>query len=490
MRRNVKQVCVTILACCALGSSSGIFATQTECSAESVVQWNAAILGLAEAEDGFLTLKGLRTAAMMHIAMHDALSAINGHYAPYVFVGDAGDANPVAAVSQAAFTVAAVQYPDQLEPLGLLNEQWLAAVAGEPGTTRGIALGESSANAILRSRHGDGWDTSAEYTWHPMGPGVYAEFNEHSGTPDGFVFGAGWAKAQGFALAEPGQFRSPAPPEIISDEYTLAFNEVKDLGRFQSINRNPDQTHQALWWKDFAENSHNRLARDLVIKENLCLEESARLFALVNMSIFDAYVSVFDNKFFYNHWRPYTAIRWAEHDGNPDTIAEETWTNTHQHTYAFPSYPSAHGAACAAAMTAFAYVFGDDYAFRMRIPMVDIAGPFSGKIEMHPGTREFASFSDAAKECALSRLFLGIHFRYDSLAGIELGQLVGQNVIDTVLLEISEPPYNETREGSPKCQGMQPCQWGRSDEPMQPARHGIPESCVSWFCNACPGGNP
>ncbi len=282
-------------------------------------------------------------------------------------------------------------------------------------------------------RAGDGWDTEAEYDWHPMAPGVYAEFNEHSGTPEGFVFGAGWARARGFALTGPDQFRSPPPPDITSDDYTEAFNEVKNVGRFQSMSRTPDQSHLALWWKDFAENSHNRLARDLVVKEGLDLATASRLFALVNMAIFDAYVSSFDNKFFYNHWRPYTAIRWAANDGNPDTAPEPTWTNLHRHTYAFPSYPSAHGTACAAAMSAFEEVFGDEYAFVMRIPMVDVAGPFSEKIEMQPATRTFSRFSDAAMECALSRVYLGIHFRYDSVEGVDLGTRVGRNVVESLL---------------------------------------------------------
>ena len=96
-----------------------------------------------------------------------------------------------------------------------------------------------------------------------MAPGVYAEFNEHSGTPEGFIFGAGWARAKGFALLKPDQFRSPAPPAITSDAYADAYNEVRELGQYKSKVRTDDQTHQALWWKDFAENSLNRLARDL-----------------------------------------------------------------------------------------------------------------------------------------------------------------------------------------------------------------------------------
>jgi membrane-associated phospholipid phosphatase len=411
----------------------------TPTASELVVEWNETLFQIAEAEDGFLTLKGLRAAAMAHIAMHDALSGLGGGYAPFLANDQSPGANPiadpVAAANEAAFTVAADQFPDQTETLTALRNKWLNTVTDGPARHAALKAGEDAAHAILSARNGDGWDGEAEYNWHPMAPGVYAEFNEHSGTPEGFVFGAGWAKAKGFALTSPDQFRAPPPPPIKSDAYTAAFNEVKEVGRFQSITRTPDQTHLALWWKDFAENSHNRLARTLVRNENLGLESSARLFALINMSIFDAYVSVFDNKFFYNHWRPYTAIRWAANDENPDTAPEETWTNTHRHTYAFPSYPSAHGAACAAAMSAFEKVLGDNYAFTMRTPSVDIAGPFSGKIEMHPAERSFASFGEAATECAVSRVYLGIHFRYDSVEGERLGRRVGSNVVENLLVE-------------------------------------------------------
>ena len=183
-----------------------------------------------------------------------------------------------------------------------------------------------------------------------------------------------------------------------------------------------------MWWKDFVENSHNRLARKLVIKENLNLWESARLFALLNMTVYDAYVNVFDNKFHYNHWRPYTAIRWAAHDQNSDTAPDTAWNNLHKHTYAFPSYPSAHGTASTAAMTVLANTLGtgNKYAFTMTTEEVDKAGPFSGKIKMDPPTRSFDSFSAAGLEASLSRVYLGIHFRYDSEEGHQLGAKIGE----------------------------------------------------------------
>lgn len=407
-----------------------------------VAAWNQRVLSLAVAEDGLLTLKGLRTAAMMHLAQHDALSAIYGRYQPYLGLEPAADADPLAACAQAAYTVVVDQYPDQGELLAAELDSWLtAARAGDEGSRadgadaygRGIALGEAAAAAILAARQGDGWDTEAEYRWHPMGPGVYAEFAEHSGTPEGFIFGAGWAKARPFMLDSPDQFRSPPPPAIDSDAYTEAFREVEEVGRFASQTRTADQSHLAMWWKDFVENSHNRLARQLVAERDIDLVDAARLFALLEMSVFDAYVNVFDNKFHYNHWRPYTAIRWAANDGNPDTEPDPEWNNLHRHTYAFPSYPSAHGTACAAAATVLADTFGDDEPFTMTTREVDAAGPFSGKIEMDPPSRSFPSFSAAAMECSLSRVYLGIHFRYDSVEGNLLGQRIGEYAVERFL---------------------------------------------------------
>lgn len=401
--------------------------------AEVAIQWNQALLEIAQAEDGFMTLKGVRTAAMMHAAMHDALTTPDGEYKPYVFNGVVSGSDRNVAVVQAAFAVALDQYPDQQERLAELRQRWLDQNEADATYRAGLQLGNTIAQAVLNERQTDGWDKEADYRWHPMAPGVYAEFQEHSGTPQGFIFGAGWAQARGFALQSPAQFRVPAPPEISSKAYLQAFNEVKALGRFQSMRRTPDQTHIALWWKDFVESSHNRLARALIRKEGLSLEQAVRFLTLLNMAVFDAYVSSFDNKFHYNHWRPYTAIRWAANDGNPDTQAEENWTNTHRHTYAFPSYPSAHGTACASAMSVFKDVFGSNYAFTMLTPVVDVAGPGSEQIQMSPPHRQFDSFDAAAMQCGLSRVYLGIHFRYDSVEGVRLGEQVGRNVVEKLL---------------------------------------------------------
>ena len=197
-----------------------------------------------------MTLKGVRTAAMMHLAMHDALNATRREYAPYALQMDAPGADPIAAASQAAYEIALSQYPKQAAQWQeLLNRSQADGAARQ----RSVELGKAAAKAVLASRKDDKWDSQAEYRFHPMGPGVYAEFREHSGTPEGFVFGAGWATVKPFALLRPDQFRVGPPPAIDSKEYAAAFDEVKDVGAFASRTRTADQTHLAMWWKEFVE---------------------------------------------------------------------------------------------------------------------------------------------------------------------------------------------------------------------------------------------
>ena len=417
-----------ILVCCSTNKNE-----TTDVTSEVVIEWNKAIMETAIAEDNLLTLKGLRTTAMVHLAMHDVLNSIVPKYNPYVYHETMTDGDPITSVAFTAYTIAIDQYPGKKAVFDSLLHKYTTEEYDKRVPAQ--KLGEAAARAILDSRKGDRWNGEEEYTLHPMAPGVYAEFNEHSGTPEGFVFGAGWAAAVPFALPKSDHFRVPPPPNINSPAYTEAFNEVKAVGSHDSNIRTADQSHLAMWWKEFVESSHNALLRDLVVKENVKLWEATRTFALMNMAIYDGYVNVFDNKFYYNHWRPYTAIRWAANDGNSDTEEDTDWNNLHKHTYPFPSYPSAHGTASTSAMTVMANTLGkgDAYFFTMTQHEVDSAGFFSGKMKMIPPTRTFKSFSEAGLEAAMSRVYLGIHFRYDSEEGNRLGAKVGQYVTDNFL---------------------------------------------------------
>ena len=439
MNHILKMATVFLFAACATTRVSGQGVSDNDPDGAMARAWNQRVLAIAKAEDRLLTLKGVRTLAMLHLAMHDALNAIRPVYVPYRYGGDAQHAAPIAAAAQAAYEVAVHEYPDETALLAAELASWLAKVPEGAGKAEGVAIGRAAATALLDARNGDAWDAPGEYHFQAPGPGVYAAFPEHSGTPPELVFGTGWAKAKPFLLSEPQQFRAPPPPAIDSVGYAEAFNEVKRVGRSGSSTRTADQTHLAFWWKDFAESSMNKLARQLVLEHELNLWDATRLLALVNTSIFDGYVSVFDNKLFYNHWRPYTAIRWAGDDGNIGTVADGNWNNTHQHTYPFPSYPSAHGSVCAAALTVFARTFGDAHPFRMTSTEVSRAGPMSPILTLDPPERSFKSFSEAATECALSRVYLGIHFRYDSEAGNQLGTQVGNHAFSQFLRPREHP---------------------------------------------------
>lgn len=229
-------------------------------SPEIALEWNEKIIKIAVAEDNLLTLKGLRTISMVHIAMHDVLNTLLPKYERYSYKGKSMDADPLVAVAYAAYFVSVDQYPDKKEELETLLHKWVTNSEGSKETAMARDLGEAVSKSLLQKRSDDGFNSEAEYTWHPMGPGVYAEFNEHSGTPEGFVFGSGWAIAKPFALPKSDYFRVPPPPEIASEAYTKAFNEVKKMGSSTSVSRSTDQTHFAMWWKEFSERSHNRLS--------------------------------------------------------------------------------------------------------------------------------------------------------------------------------------------------------------------------------------
>ncbi|HSM14121.1 MAG TPA: vanadium-dependent haloperoxidase [Thermoanaerobaculia bacterium] len=430
------------LALALLAAAAPALATRSP-DAASALAWNARILELAVAEDGLLTLRGVRTAALAHLAMHDALQAIDPRYATSACARSEPGADPLAAATAAAHAIVASQFPGHAEALGGERDRWLATLPDGEAKALGVELGRACAEELVARRADDGWDTEAGYQFHPMGPGVYAEFAEHSGTPQGFVFGTGWARAKPLLLERADQLRVPPPPAIGTEAYRRAFDEVKEVGRTVSATRTADQTHLAFGWKEFVESSVNRFARELVAEEGLDLWDATRLLALVNAAIYDGYVSVFENKFHYNHWRPYTAIRWAAHDGDPATEPEPEWDNAHRHTYAFPTYPSAHGTVCAAAFGVLAHRFGDEREFTMTNPEVDSAGPFSPKMKTDPPTRSFASFSEAALECGLSRVYLGIHFRYDSVEGVRLGHRIADLAWEGFLRPLEAPQTAE-----------------------------------------------
>jgi hypothetical protein len=377
-----------------------------------VVAWSRLAYDVAFAEDQFLTFKGHRALAMMHLAMHDALNAVVPVYRRYAPGARDPMAHPVAAAAQAAHDVLASQYPEARPALEAELGRWLPPTA-DARPRRGIALGRRAAAAVLARRRGDRWDFAGSYTFR-------AEVGAYQTTPpwNGFVAQPGFRFARPFALDRPSELRPPAPPALASAAYAEAFAEVKDFGRADSAARTPDQTAYAVWWMEFAEASVNRLARELVTARQTHLWEAARLFALLNVALYDGYVAVWDAKYEHDHWRPYTAIREAGRDPSPATEPDPAWEPLRP-TPPFPEYVSAHAAGCAGSFRVLARLLGDRGSFEMSTTTAPPGMP----------SRAFASFGAAAAECADSRVRLGWHFRYATDQGLALGRAVADRAL-------------------------------------------------------------
>jgi hypothetical protein len=386
-----------------------------------VIDWNATAYQVIKASDGYADpMAASRTLAMVHLAMHDAVNGTRPRYASYTQVqrDDAADA-AVAAVT-AAHDVLAALYPK--EPVATLLKTALDTTLFEAGigasVTRGQALGKRVAAAVLQRRAGDGANATQDYQ-----PGTRP--GEYRFTP-GFDFLAAphWRNVQPFALSAPSQYRSAPPPALDSAEYTRAFIEVKETGsKAADAKRTPDQTHYAAWWYEFSDIGWNRIARTVARERSQDLWQRARTFALLNVAMADSYIAGWDSKMHYNLWRPVTAIRLADSDGNRHTLPDAAFTPLLP-TPPVQDYPSTHSALGAAAAVVLAHAFGAD--------RIAFQAASSSALPANP-VRRFASFSEAARENADSRVRAGIHFRFATVAGLEMGEQVGRHAVQHTL---------------------------------------------------------
>jgi hypothetical protein len=411
-------------------------------SPDAVLQWNAnagkaAIAACISPAPN--PLHESRMYAMMHLAIHDALNAIELHSRPYAYKPDERqrDASPDAAVASAARGVL-VPLLQQLTPpfdnaaciqaavAGVEADYTVALAAIPSGTakTKGIALGQAAASAILALREGDGSDTPLLDFNYPQGtnPGEYRFTSPDTGP---FVFAPGWADVAPFVLRDGSQFRPSPPFRINSRRYTQDFNEVKRLGGDGVTTpsaRTPEQTEIALFWVESSPLAWNRLARSVSAGEHLDQWENARLFGLLNMGMADGYISSFDAKRFYNFWRPITAIRLAETDGNPNTAADSTWTPLRE-TPQITDHDSGHSVEGGVAAAVLARFFGTDHVAFSACSMTLDAG--STCVDASPVMRSFDTFSQAANENGESRILVGFHFRNAVDEGIKHGRKIG-----------------------------------------------------------------
>jgi hypothetical protein len=286
----------------------------------------------------------------------------------------------------------------------------------------------TAAAAILALRAADGSDTPLVVDNFPRGtaPG---EYRFTPGTP--FAFAPGWGGVTPFVLDDSSQFRPGPPYPVTGRKYAADLNEIKALGGDGVATpsaRTPEQTQVALFWVESSPLQWNRIAR--TVSARLDPWAQARLFALLNMALADGYVSSFETKYHYDYWRPVTAIRAADTDGNPRTSADPTWTPLVT-TPPIPDYDSAHAVQGGAGSTVLERFFGTDHIGFTTCSLTLPAG--STCTDPSPVTRSYASFSAAAQENGVSRILVGFHFRKAVDEGIEQGDRIGDLAVDRFL---------------------------------------------------------
>lgn len=389
-----------------------------------VTELNVAAFQVIKAGDGYGDpMAASRSLAMMHLAMHDAVNAVQARYRRYALTTappSSSGADPAVAAAVAAHDVLAALYP-QAPAIALLKAQLdrtLFDAGVGPAIDAGKRVGKGAAAAVLAKRANDGSASKENYA-EGSKPGQY-RFT----APFTSAAAPHWRRVTPFALESPSQFRTLPAPGLSSEEYRRAFDEVKSVGGKASGNaRSADETHYAAFWYEFSDVGWNRVARAASARVKQDLWERARTFALLNVAMADAYIAGWDSKYHHNFWRPVTAIHLAAQDGNPRTAADASFESLLV-TPPVPDTPSTHSALGMAAATVLANTFGrDEVPFSFASPSASPENPI----------RRFRSFTEAARENADSRVKAGLHFRFATTAGLELGQKIGSYVTANTL---------------------------------------------------------
>ena len=389
----------------------------TATNSDVIVDWSRIVFEAAMTDDGFVSFKGTRHQVMVHIAMHDALNAIRPRFDQYAYFGRSHGANPIAAAAKAAHDVLVAVYPAQQATLDAELATWLATVPNGSKKTKALTLGAKAAAAIVALRQNDGTDVdllSPDYTPGTQ-PGDYQFV-----PPYDSAFAVDFRFARPFGLKSPEQFRVPPPPALKSRAYGKAYNEVKSVGAINSTTRTPDQSNYANWWYEPSDIGWTRIARVTTTTEDLELWRAARMFALVNMALYDSYVAGWDSKVHWDFWRPYTAIRAGDIDGNPNTVKDATW-QSYLETPPIQDHPSTHSALGAAAAEVLKRCFRTDH---VPFSMESLTALPANRV------RSFTTFTQASDENADSRVRAGIHFRVATEQGKALGRKVGSYIVE------------------------------------------------------------
>jgi hypothetical protein len=365
-----------------------------------------------------------RIYAMVNVAMYDALNSIFPVNSPYALLNMSDrDASPDAALAKAAHDVIVALLPPEAGYADSIYRVSIAAIADGTARTKGIKLGAAAAAAMLAKRTSDGAaEAQTAYTPGTL-PGNYRATPPFDGPPfNGFVAVPGWGKITPFGVASASQFRPVAPYSVNSAAYTSDYNDIKQLGGATGSTRSAGQTEIGLFWLENCPLGWNRIARGLIRERSLDAWAAARLLGLLHIALADANISCLEAKYYYNFWRPITAVRLGETDGNPDTKGDPSWDVLAPPTPPVPDYPSNHATNGGAAAAILKDFFGND-----RISFTATSSSLPGV------SRNYSSFSQASRDNALSRIYVGYHFRNAVMKGESMGEKIGDYVFGHVL---------------------------------------------------------
>ena len=382
--------------------------------ADVVQDWNSIMLATVAGQNPFAQA---RLAAITQLAVFEAVNAVEGQYEAYLNTSAAPEASAHAAASAAAHRVLITYVPSAAAMLDEARATSLAAIpAGQPKDD-GIIVGEAVADALIALRASDGAGSPIPYT--PLtGPGFWQP------TPP--AFGAGillhWGQVTPFGLLSGDQFRSAPPPALTSHAYRKDYEEVQAVGDVNSAGRPADRADVAQFYAvTGAVHVWNAVAVQAGAAERATLSENARALALLNMAINDGLIASLETKYFYQFWRPVTAIRAGDTDGNPGTDRDPGYLPFIA-TPPFPSYPSAHASASYAARVVLEHVFSGG---GQRVTVLNPAVP--GVV------LEYRNLQEITRDIDDARVFGGIHFRFDQEAGAHQGRQVGTYLLKHVL---------------------------------------------------------
>jgi hypothetical protein len=395
--------------------------------ANAVIDWNLIASNAIVVTAGQPPPVSALSFAMVQGAVYDAVNAIDGGYQPYL---PEPSSNPTdskeAAAATAAYRVLVGfsdlpgLFPSQQPTLQPVYNAYIAGLPDNPPGSRaaGVTIGETTARAMLNARMNDG-RFGPPPVLYPPAPGIWRP------TPPNFAHDpAPWVgNVRTFLVPSAEMLRTDGPNALNSAAYTEDFNEIKEVGSLISTTRTPDQTDAAIFWQDHAHALFNRIFRALAASQGLDIAESARLFAMENLAAADAAIGCWNDKYYWQFWRPITAIRLADTDGNPHTVADPTWLPLFDpatpvchppvlFTPPFPDHPSGHCCATGAFVHTLQNFFGTD-----KIAV----SAFSNK---SCTTRSFDRFSDILHEVIGARVWAGIHFRTADVQGAVLGHKV------------------------------------------------------------------